>query len=218
MARPWLGAASPPPLGAAAIFAAIMAAAIVAIDHRNHPFERIGPANYVTTFRALLVAVAAATLFSPPAPVLAWIVVVLAAVVAMLDGIDGRLARRTHMVSAFGARFDMEVDALFILVLSLLVWRHGKAGAWILGAGLMRYAFVAATWVLSWMARPLRSTTRGKAIAVAQVAGLALALTPTTPVPASRPIAALTLAALAWSFAIDVHHLWRTQTPAKAAG
>ena len=35
--------------------------------------------------------------------------------------------------SSFGARFDMETDAAFILILSVLVWQHGKAGAWVLG-------------------------------------------------------------------------------------
>ena len=42
------------------------------------------------------------------------------------------------MTSGYGARFDMETDAAFILVLSILVWQHGKAGAWVLLCGLMR--------------------------------------------------------------------------------
>ena len=49
---------------------------------------------------------------------------------------------RSNEASSFGARFDMETDALLILVLAALVWQHGKAGPWILAAGLMRYAFV----------------------------------------------------------------------------
>ena len=44
-----------------------------------------------------------------------------------------RLARAPHRRSRarFGARFDMEIDALLILALSILAWRHGKAGAWV---------------------------------------------------------------------------------------
>jgi phosphatidylglycerophosphate synthase len=38
-----------------------------------------------------------------------------------LDGLDGWLARRFGLASAYGARFDMEVDGFLILVLALLV-------------------------------------------------------------------------------------------------
>ena len=38
-----------------------------------------------------------------------------------LDAVDGQVARRTGTVSALGARFDMEVDAFLILVLSVYV-------------------------------------------------------------------------------------------------
>jgi hypothetical protein len=67
----------------------------------------------------------------------------------------------------------MESDALLILVLSVLVWQHDKAGAWVLLGGLMRYAFVAAAWAWPWLGGPLRSTLRGKTVAVAFIAGLA---------------------------------------------
>ena len=68
-----------------------------------------------------------------------------------LNGADGWVARRTRTASAFGARFDMETDALLILVLSALVWRMEKAGAWVIASGLMRYAFVAAAIAWPWM-------------------------------------------------------------------
>ena len=64
--------------------------------------------------------------------------------VTVLDGMDGWLARRSTLASAFGARFDMETDALLIMVLSALAWRWDRAGAWVLACGLMRYGFVAA--------------------------------------------------------------------------
>ena len=40
------------------------------------------------------------------------LLVALAAVALVLDAVDGRVARRTGTVSPFGARFDMEVDAV----------------------------------------------------------------------------------------------------------
>jgi hypothetical protein len=79
----------------------------------------------------------------------------------------------------------------------------------VLLCGLMRYAFVAAGWLLPWLARPLQSTRRGKTVAVGQLVGLSVALAPIVPVPLSAVAAALTLTALAWSFAIDIARLSR---------
>jgi phosphatidylglycerophosphate synthase len=158
----------------------------------------------VTTVRVALVALVAGLIGVPADPSALWLGVVLASVAAVLDGVDGWLARRTGLASEFGARFDMETDALLILVLSILVWQHGKAGAWVLAGGLMRYGFVAAGWVLSWLARPLRSTRRGKTVAVAQIIGLIVALAPIVPAPYSAIVAAVTLTALVWSFAVDI--------------
>ena len=196
------------PLTAAAVFLGVMVAVIQAAGH-EHPHTRFGPANYVTTIRAALVALVAGVIGHPAAPGALWAVVGLTAVTGALDGLDGWLARRTRMVSAFGARFDMETDALLILVLSILVWRHDKAGAWVLLCGLMRYGFVAASWRLSWLAQPLPSTWRGKAVAVGQVIGLSVALAPVVPAPPSAIVAAAALAALVWSFAIDIRWLSR---------
>src|ERR1700755_3267841 len=94
-------------------------------DH--HPFDRFGPANAVTMVRATLVVVMA-TIGSWPPPGSAIAAGAIAGVVAALYGLDGYLARRTGMASAFGARFDMETDAAFLLVLSGLLVLHGKAG------------------------------------------------------------------------------------------
>jgi phosphatidylglycerophosphate synthase len=209
------------PVAAAAVFA-LMMTAVTAVAGDRHPYQRFGPANYVTMIRVVLVALVAALIGRPATPEVLWSVIGLAALMAALDGLDGWLARRTRMASEFGARFDMETDALLILVLSILVWQHEKAGPWVLLCGLMRYGFVAAGWLLPWLAQPLRSTRRGKTVAVCQLAGLSVALAPTVPVPISSVAAALTLSALAWSFAIDVRWLSRqyrlpsTSCPASA--
>ena len=195
---PWLQASAGYSWTAAALFATMMAVVVATVT--RHPFARFGPANLVTMLRAALVALVAA-LF----------VVTATVVVAALDGLDGWLARQTRMASAFGARFDVEVDAFLILVLSLFVWRHDKAGVWVLACGLMRYAFVAAGWALPWMNGPLKPTLRGKSVAVGQFAGLGLAMAPIVPVAVSAAVAAITLAALVWSFGIDVMRLWRRE-------
>ena len=63
--------------------------------------------------------------------------ITLAGVALVLDAVDGNVARRTATASAFGARFDMEVDAFIILTLSVFV--APAYGAWVLTIGAMRY-------------------------------------------------------------------------------
>ncbi len=200
-----LGTGAIYPLKATAVFAALMVA-VARVTGDQQQYLRFGPANFVTMIRAILVALVAGVIGRPATPEVLWFVIGLVGVMGALDGLDGWLARRTGMASAFGARFDMETDALLVLVLSVLVWQHEKAGAWVLLCGLMRYGFVAAGWLLPWLTRPLRSTWRGKAVAVGQLVGLGVALVPVVPAPPSAIAAAGALAALAWSFAIDV--LW----------
>jgi phosphatidylglycerophosphate synthase len=175
-----------------------------------HPFPRFGAANTVTLIRLGIVAVTVTLLAEPGVAPVAWAAVALLTLATMLDGWDGWLARRDRMASAFGARFDMETDAALIMVVSVLVWQHGKAGWWVLGCGLMRYLFVAAGWLLPWMAAPLRSTIRGKAVAVLQLVGLGAALLPLVSPRLSEMLAAATLGALVWSFTLDILWLRRT--------
>jgi len=204
----WIDGGAAYPLKAAAFFT-VLTAAVVWVAGTQHPYLRFGPANGVTTIRAMLAALAAGLVGHPASPGVLWSVIGVAGLMAALDGLDGWLARSTRMASAYGARFDMETDAAFILVLSTLVWQYGKAGVWVLLCGLMRYAFVAAGWLLPWLAGPLGATRRGRAVAVGQLLGLSVALAPIVPAPASAVAAAMTLAALAWSFAIDVVWLSR---------
>lgn len=181
----------------------------------DHPFPRLGAANRITIGRALIGALVSALIGEPTTPLLAVVIVVLGVTSAVLDGVDGGMARRTGMASAFGARFDVETDAFLIMASSILVWQHGKAGVWVLICGLMRYGFVASGYVLPWMAGPLTPTQRGRTVAVGQVVGLGLALLPPVTRPASSIIAAVTALALTWSFALDVRRLWRARDQGK---
>lgn len=195
------------PMIVAGVFAALCAVSLGFVH--LHPFERFGPANLVTTLRAALVAAIAAFVFEPPLPDIAWTAAAVGVLVAVLDGADGWLARRSGMASAFGARYDMEIDALLILLLAVLAWLHGKAGAWIVLAGAMRYLFVAAGYPWPWMHAPLPPSVRRKSVCVVQIVGLALIMVPLVIPPLSTTVAAVTLATLTWSFAVDVRWLWR---------
>ena len=193
---------------AGGVFAVILLIAVSRL-RAHHPFSRFGAANQVTLFRALLVSLVAALIGEPARPLAA---ASLALAATMLDGVDGWIARRADMTSAFGARFDVEVDALLIQALAILVWRYGKAGSWVLASGLLRYLFVAAGWVLPWMNGTLTPTRRAKVICVVQIGGLLAAILPMITPPASEAIAAAALAALSYSFVVDVLRLWRARS------
>jgi phosphatidylglycerophosphate synthase len=196
------------PVKAAALFTVIM---LLALGHLReyHPFVRLGSANQVTTVRAVLVTLTAGLIGESGPPRVAATAAAVALAAALLDGVDGWLARRAKMVSAFGARFDVEVDALLIQTLAILAWRYEKAGSWVLLSGLMRYGFVVAGWLVPWMRRPLTPTLRGRMICTVQTGALVFAIVPVIRPPLSTLIAALALAALGYSFLVDVLRLWR---------
>jgi phosphatidylglycerophosphate synthase len=172
----------------------------------------LGPADWVTLSRAVLtggiLALVAESFFRPvSAPVL----VTLSTVALILDWVDGRVARRTRTVSELGARFDMEVDAFLILVLSVYVAR--SMGAWVLAIGLMRYAFVAAGWMLRWMRGRLPERNWRKVVAASE--GIVLTVGASTLLPMPLAIAAVVaaLALLVESFGRDVMWLYRHAAP-----
>src|SRR5260370_1121940 len=96
----------------------------------------------------------------------------------MLDGVDGWLARRGGLASRFGARFDMETDALSVLVFTLLLLRTGQAGPWVLAIGLARYIFVGVAWLWPPLAVEFPQSLRRNTICAATVAGVPVALSP----------------------------------------
>jgi phosphatidylglycerophosphate synthase len=184
------------------------------------PHARFGAANGITLGRLALIALLAAAIGEVPADPAAfgWALVALATVAALLDAVDGPIARRRHEASPFGARFDMETDALLILVLCALALQQGKAGAWILASGAMRYAFVAAAWRWPWLAHPLPPSLRRKAVCVAQITTLIVCLGPVVEAPVAGLVAGAGLLALIGSFAADVYWLARHRPRALAVG
>jgi phosphatidylglycerophosphate synthase len=193
----------------AAVLAAAGGAAVFALAARYLPAPVFGAANTVTLGRAALTLLLIALLGAAPTLTLGWALVGLGTAGVALDGVDGALARGRNEASAFGARFDMEVDALLILVLAALVWQHDKAGAWILAAGLLRYAFVAASLLLPWLGAALPPSRRRQAVCVVQIVSLLGALAPIVVQPWSAGLALAGLVALGWSFAVDVRWLAR---------
>ena len=168
----------------------------------------LGAANRVTLLRATLVGgVAALTAdsFRTPAPVP--VLVGLASVALALDAVDGRVARRTGTVTPLGARFDMEVDAFLILVLSVYV--AGAAGPWVLAIGAARYALLAAGWMLPWLRGSAPARPWGKVVAAIQGIVLTVVAADVLPGAVAGIVLVVAFALLAESFGREVAWLWR---------
>ena len=207
LATEWL--TSPPALFyalALALYAWVCACAV-----RSWPQGRdFGWANRATLLRGSLVIVLVALApFAGHLGVSLWLYGWMALLALVLDGVDGKVARATGSQSEFGARFDMELDALFIMGLCIAVLALGKTGAWVLAVGLIRYVFVAASYLLSWLNGPLPESFRRKTVCVWQIVTLLVAILP----PVTNLFASTTLATalilLVWSFYLDVRWLYQ---------
>lgn len=177
--------------------------------------QALGPADWVTMTRATLVGGVAALVidsFSRPTPVT--VLVGLAGVALALDAFDGWVARRTNSVTTLGARFDMEVDAFLIFVLS--GYLVPSIGYWVLSIGVARYAFVAAGWVLPWLRRPLPLRYWRKVVAATVGIVLTCAVAQLLPQFWTEVALVLSLTLLAESFGRDVQWSWRRRTDVPA--
>ena len=168
----------------------------------------LGPADWVTLIRAGLVGgVTALVADSVDRTTPVAVLVSLATVALVLDAVDGRVARRTRTVSTLGARFDMEVDAFLILVLSLFV--APAIGPWVLAIGLARYAFVAASLFLPWLAASAPPRFWSKVVAAIQGIALTIAAADLLPRLVESIILLAALALLGESFGREIGWLWR---------
>jgi hypothetical protein len=125
----------------------------------------------------------------------------------VLDAVDGRVARARGTVSRLGAAFDMETDALLILVLSVYV--APAVGAWVLLIGLARYLLLAATAVWPWLGGPVPPRPWAKIVAALQGVVLAVAAADVLPTPVIQVALGACLVLLTESFGRQVVVLWR---------
>ena len=189
---------------------AIVSAIVVVTVGPGRGRAGFGIANQVTLLRAGLVCLAGGALLAGgPSSISGWSLAALVATALSLDAVDGWLARRLRVASGFGARFDLEIDALLILVLALLAWQSGRVGPWILAIGLMRYAFVLASWLFQALCRPLPPSRRRQAVCVQQGLTLLVCLLPPVGSIFANVSAGLALLALLASFATDIIYLVR---------
>ncbi|HEY7594411.1 MAG TPA: CDP-alcohol phosphatidyltransferase family protein [Actinophytocola sp.] len=164
----------------------------------------LGAANLVTLVRAALVGGVTALVVEARSP--AWVVAVAALALAM-DFADGQVARRTGTATPLGARFDMEIDAFLLLVLSVYVAL--SQGWWDVAIGAWRYLYIGAGVLVGWLRLPLPPSLARKTVAAVQ--GVALVVAASGLLPSGLAVAstATALAALTLSFLRDIGWQYR---------
>lgn len=96
-----------------------------------------GYANRITLLRLILIIVSGIW-YNELSDI---IIFILGSGIFCLDGLDGFIARRLKQTSEFGAYFDMETDAFFVCIFSIILYEKGLAGYWIIIPGFMRYLY-----------------------------------------------------------------------------
>ena len=191
-----------------ALGCAVVLAALVVRGLADDGDDGMGPADVVTLGRALLgCAVAGLTVELLLGHEVRPVLVALTVPALVLDAVDGLVARRTGTVTQFGGRFDGEVDAFLILVLSVAA--APTVGWWVLAAGVVRYAFGAAGWLLPWLRGPLEFRYWRKVVTAAVGVALTAVVADLLPHSVTVGLALVALALLAESFGRDVWWLWR---------
>jgi phosphatidylglycerophosphate synthase len=161
-----------------------------------------GWANRLTSLRLLLVVLLSLLLHGGDGRVLCAV----ALLTLTLDAVDGWLARRLGLMSEFGAHFDMEVDALFVLSTGAELYLSGKLGAWILLGGVLRYLYVLSVALWPAPAEQMPRSRLGRTAFAGLVTGHALAFV--LPGRAALVAGALGTGAVALSFARSFRHAY----------
>lgn len=173
--------------------------------------QSLPAANLVTGARIVLAVAVAAAAVADGSPAVVGGLVTLA---LLSDFVDGRVARRTGTESSFGARLDLEADALLILVLSAIV--AADIGWWVLWLGLVRYVFAAVVAGVPRLRTPPPPRPWCKVVAV--LVGTVLALAAVGLLPDGVDLAAITGVSvlLAESFLHEAVDRWRAPSPARS--
>jgi CDP-diacylglycerol--glycerol-3-phosphate 3-phosphatidyltransferase len=154
--------------------------------NRRHDADRLlptlGAGNLVTLTRGVLLAWVAGFLAVPwVASEVAWLPALGYGLSALLDAVDGAVARARDRVTVLGETLDVEFDALGLLVVPLVGVVAGQLPAWYIAVGLARYLFVGGCRLREFRGLavhdlPPRSSRR--VLAGAQMLFVAVALTP----------------------------------------
>ncbi len=128
----------------------------------NPTRDTLGRATAVTLLRGWLIALVAGHLPSPPvAGLCAWIVALLYTTAALLDVVDGRVARRAGASTRLGARLDVVTDATGLFIAPAVGVLVNRLPPWYLLLAFAYPLFRGALLVRAWLALPVHTHRLG---------------------------------------------------------
>jgi CDP-diacylglycerol--glycerol-3-phosphate 3-phosphatidyltransferase len=162
--------------------------------HDNNLFcQGLGVGNHLTLCRGLLICGLSGFLCADRlSGVLGWIPGVMYLLAIVIDHFDGYLARLHRRTSRFGQRLDRDLDALGVLLGSLLAVGYGQAPVWFVLTGIAYYAFQAGIWLRTKRYAPvgaLPSSRTRRIIAGCQMGGITVLLLPLLSLPVTTLVA-----------------------------
>ncbi len=131
---------------------------------------------------------------NPPDPLL-WSIALMGLTAAALGAADSWLARITYSTSGFSEKLGTMASALLVLALSMLVWRLGLAGVWVIAAGALGFAEAALLAGRETSRHDVWRLGAGLAVRVALAAAI---------IPIAPPLAVTALAILATAVAVGL--------------
>lgn len=145
-------------------------------------YPTLGAANHLSVLRGGLIAATSGFLLQPQSTEMtAWIPGILYTLAAILDRIDGFVARRNNRTSLLGSELDTTYDALGLLIAPLLAFNYNKVHWSFLLVSVAYYFFC---WGLYWRRKhnlpvyPLLPSQLRRTLAGFQMGCVALLLLP----------------------------------------
>ena len=97
---------------------------------------------------------------------------VITAIVACMDILDGYYARKDNNATIVGEYLDKEVDAIFVLFMTVMIYHYELLPSWILVIGILRYGYVLLLPYLKSNEKKEYRSKYGRIIAVILMVGL----------------------------------------------
>ena len=144
----------------------------------------IRAANAVTLARGWLFAAVGGFVALQPSAAVAWVPGLCYGTGALLDQVDGRLARHTSTESSLGEQLDMAIDTLGFVVAPAVAVAWGHLPVWYLLLAAARYLFKLGRGYREWRGLPvheLSPSSLRRNLSGVQMAFLTVALLPLVP-------------------------------------
>ena len=137
-----------PPLISVALWVALIGASAVTTGQLR---ASAAAGTRLTLAHLGLVCLLGGVAAAPPAdfePLMFWSLAAVAGAATAILAVEVWIAEKIGAAGPFSRRLASEAHALLILATAVLLWRSGKAGGWVVAAGAVHYAVLAASLAL----------------------------------------------------------------------